>query len=181
MAMSWQEIHELEIGEKYPAAIHALEERLRENPYDYEAVIRLGFNLWYAGEEAGRMGLDLPSSEYYARMMELLELYETELADNSDFCWAFGLGLHLFFYYFPGATEQMGNDLLNRARELDPFWARFRPDYKMTWWRIHIVRRLPKFFRRSLGYPFPIPHETMREAAERFRGRGIFASYYDTD
>lgn len=176
MALSWQEIHELEVGSKYPAAIEALEERLRENPCDYEAVIRLGFNLWYAAEGAECMGLDLPCSEYYARVMKLLEQYKPKLADNADFCWAFGLGIHLFFYHFPGATAQMGDDLMDRARNLDPFWARLYD--QETWWDRTILPRLPRFVRRLLWFAYPIPSEVTQEAADRFRGRGIFASYY---
>lgn len=46
MLFGWSKIHELEVGEEYPLALDALEERLRADPFDPEAVIRLGFNLW---------------------------------------------------------------------------------------------------------------------------------------
>jgi hypothetical protein len=41
-----------------------------------------------------------------------------------DFCWAFGLGLSVFWFEFPGASKKLGGALLERAKELDPFYAR---------------------------------------------------------
>jgi hypothetical protein len=60
MRQSWQEIHALEVSEDYPAAIDALEERLREEPDDAEAVVRLAFNLWYVVAERDGLGTQLP-------------------------------------------------------------------------------------------------------------------------
>lgn len=121
---SWSTIHGLELREEYPAVIDALEARLAANPAETEAVIRLGFNLWYAVVEQMRMGKELPVERYADRFMGLFHLYSDKLADNADFCWAFGLGMNLFWFDFPGATEQEGNRLLERARHIDPFWAR---------------------------------------------------------
>ena len=148
MALSWSEIHELEVREDYPAAIDVLEERLRADPDDREAVIRLGFNLWIATTEAMRMQKSLPTELYAARFVELFRQYRSRLETNADFCWAFGLGISLDWFDFPGTDQALGNALMERARELDPFWRRI---YQA---------------------------DGQAELAERFRGRGIFASYY---
>jgi hypothetical protein len=42
MAPTLEQIHRLEVLEDYPAAINALEERLRQCPGERETVIRLG-------------------------------------------------------------------------------------------------------------------------------------------
>src|SRR5687768_9471435 len=91
MELSWPEIHNLEMGEDYPAAIDALEERLRADPSDQEAVIRLGFNLWYVveGSICGRIQKSLPTERYAIRFMDLFHEY-TRFESNADFCWAFG-------------------------------------------------------------------------------------------
>ena len=120
---SWPHIHDLEVHEDYPAAIDALEARLAAHPTEYEAVRRLGFNLCYAVVEQMRMGKALPVQDYATRFMELFRQYADQLADDADFCWAFGLGMSLFWHDFPGATEEEGHRLLDRARSLDPFWA----------------------------------------------------------
>ena len=122
---SWPTIHDLEVHEEYPAAIDALECRVAADPEDSEAVIRLGFNLWYAVVEQLRMGKPLPTAQYAKRFMDLYERYSTTLADSADFCWAFGLGMSLFHHDFPGASAEEGEKLLGRARSLDAFWARF--------------------------------------------------------
>jgi hypothetical protein len=54
--------------------------------------------------------------------MDLFRHYRDPLAQDADFCWAFGLGMSLFWYDFPGATEEEGNRLLEHARRLDPMW-----------------------------------------------------------
>jgi hypothetical protein len=141
----------LEVQEDYPAAIDALEERLAAAPNDREVAIRLGFNLWYAVAEAQRMGKCLPVARYAARFMELLREYEPGLGGDADFCWAYGLGISLFWHRFPDATEELGEAMLARAKELDPFYA-------------------------SLFH-----EGAQRAIAERFRGRGIFAHYYAVD
>lgn len=126
--LSWQHIHELECREAYPDAIDALELRLASNPNDPETVIRLGFNLWFAVEGDLRMRKNLPVEQYAARFMELLKLHAEQLNDNADFCWAFGLGISMFWFLFPGATEEQGKQLLDQARSLDPFWANLGSD-----------------------------------------------------
>lgn len=148
-ALPWQRIHELEIGEAYPAAIDALEERLRVHPDEMEAVIRLGFNLWYAVVEETRLKNCVPVEECAERFMKTFHTYKESLGDNADFCWAFGLGIDLFWHMFPGATKETGASLIQRAAQLDEFWNRF-----------------------SKG---EVPVE---EYAARFAGRGIFAAYY---
>ncbi|MEX0700893.1 MAG: hypothetical protein WD069_02245 [Planctomycetales bacterium] len=121
--LPWPVIHDLEVAEDYPAAIDALEDRLAADPYDREAVIRLGFNLWNVVVEEPRFRNRLPAERYAQRFMELFRAHAEELSSDADFCWAFGLGMSMFPYYFPGATEELGNQLLDRARSLDPFWA----------------------------------------------------------
>lgn len=124
MPARWDQIHELEIGQDYPAAIDALEERLQQHPLEREAVIRLGFNLWYATHEEALMRKDLPTERYASRFMELLREHRSQMDDDADFCWAFGLGLSLFWFEFPGADEHLGEALLARAKKLDPFYDR---------------------------------------------------------
>ena len=123
MPLAWNEIHHLEMEESYPAAIDALEARLQADPDDAEAVIRLGFNLWYAAHEMDRMQKALPKEAYATRFMELLGAYGQRLAGNADFCWAFGLGISLFWFEFPGADEATGEALLAQAKLLDPFYS----------------------------------------------------------
>jgi hypothetical protein len=146
--MELSAIHALEVGEKYPDAIDALGERLRVHPDEAETVIRLGFNLWYAVAEDCRMGTALPVEAYAARFMALLQRYESECRDNADFCWAYGLGLSLFWYYFPMGTEEQGDRLLARAASLSPMWG---------------ARHTTT---------------SQEELCQYCAGRGIFASYY---
>jgi hypothetical protein len=146
--LSLHQIHELEVEEDYPAAIDALEERLAAAPNDREVLIRLGFNLWYAVVEADRMAKRLPVGRYAARFMALFREHEPRLGDDADFCWAYGLGLSMFWYEFPGATEELGDAMLARAKELDPFYENL------------------------------LCEGSQEATAERFRGRGILASYY---
>jgi hypothetical protein len=146
--MTWDKIHQLELREDYPAAIDALEERLRIDPSEREAVVRLGFNLWYGVVEANRMQKQLPTEKYAARFMDLFRQYRTRFEGDADFCWAFGLGISLFWFNFAGADEKLGEALLTRAKEIDPFYERM----------LHAGGQ--------------------SEMAERFRGRGIFAKYY---
>lgn len=144
MPLPLADIHDLEVREDYPAAIDALEERLLSAPSERETVIRLGFNLWYAVVEADRMQKQLPTERYATRFMELFHEYRTRLDGDADFCWAFGLGISLFWFQFPGADESLGAALLARAKELDSFYTRMQQS----------------------------------EMIQRYRGRGIFASYY---
>lgn len=144
MPLSLEHIHQLEMREDYPAAIDALEERLRFDPTEHETVSRLGFNLWYAAVEDARMRKGLPIQRYANRFVELLREYQPQMECNADFCWAFGLGISLFWFEFPGTDQACGEALLARARGLARFYARM-DQYEMY---------------------------------ERFRGRGIFASYY---
>ncbi len=143
------QIHELEVSHTYPEAIDALEARLQAIPDEAETIIRLGFNLWYVVVEADAMNLQLPIEIYAIRFVELLRQYEPVLSDNADFCWAFGLGIELFWYNFPAVTEDEGKALTARAGELDGFWASFR-DSTITQERI----------------------------AKRLTGRGILSKYY---
>lgn len=121
---------------------------MRHHPSEREVVIRLGFNLWYAAHEDARMRKGLPVEQYALRFMDLLHEHRLQMEGDSDFCWAFGLGLTLFWFEFPGADENLGEALLTRAKDLDPFYA-----------RLYIGK-------------------TQEEEIARFRGRGIFASYY---
>ncbi len=148
--MNLSEIHQLEVAEEYPHAIDVLEERLQTHPHEAETIIRLGFNLWYVVVECQRMGLNLPVRQYAKRFMALLKQYESELQDNADFCWAYGLGLSLFWFDFPEAAEPDGQRLLNRAASLDPVWK-------------HVY----------------MGNASQEELHQRFAGRGILASYYN--
>jgi len=147
-AMELSGIHDLEIRQQYPDAIDALEERLRIHPSEAETVIRLGFNLWYAVAEDLRLGLSLPVEEYAVRFMALLRHYESKFRDNADFCWAYGTGLSLFWFYFPLGTEEEGDRLLARAASLSPMWG-----------ALHTTASQEKL-------------------CQHCAGRGIFASYY---
>lgn len=155
--------------EEYPLALDALDERLRADPCDPEAVIRLGFNLWYAVVENDRLGTHLPTDQYAIRFMELFTRYKDRLADNADFCWAFGLGMSLFWYEFPHATEALGNALLARAQQLDPFWKRLMRQ-ENVWFR-WLWRLSPRLYRLCT-------RRKCAEEAQRLRSRGILASYY---
>jgi hypothetical protein len=124
--LSWPHIHELEMIEAYPDAIDALEARLAVAPNDPETVTRLGFNLWFAVVEDTRMARHLPVEHYAARFMQLFHRHGERLKGNADFCWVFGLGMSLFWFYLSGVTEEQGKSLLDRARALDPFWANFQ-------------------------------------------------------
>jgi hypothetical protein len=149
----WPHIHDLEMTEEYPAAIDALEARLAADPQDVEAVRRLGFNLWYAVVENGLLRHPVPAEAYATRFMKLYRQYAEPFAEDADFCWAFGLGLSLFPYYFTDPSDQEslrrledeGNRLVERAGVLNPMWAKI--------------------------------HSEGSDLA-RFKGRGIFESYY---
>ena len=125
MALSWDQISELELAQRYPETIDALEQRLREFPQEAEAVIRLGFNLWYVVAEQGTIGGNLPFEQYAIRFMKLFNDYGEMLGDHADFCWVFGQGIQMFFFYFPGATEELGTRLIEKACQLDPMWSAF--------------------------------------------------------
>jgi hypothetical protein len=129
----------------------------------------LGFNLWYVVVENDRMDKNLLTERYASRFMELFEQHKNRLADNADFCWAFGLGMSLFWYYFPAATEELGNALLKHAQQLDPFWKRFgRQDNALFCLLGRVSPRLYGFCKRR----------TSQEEARRLSSRGIFSSYY---
>jgi hypothetical protein len=148
--LTLSEIHNLEIQEQYPRAIDELECFLQVDPRNSEIVTRLGFNLWLAVVEAERMGVQVPMDAYATRFVELLRQYEPIFPDNADFCWAFGLGIELFWFHFPGMSEEDGKALTTKARRLDTFWARFH-DGSIT----------------------------QEELAQRLAGRGALAKYYD--
>ena len=159
MMLSWDEIYDLEVDYKYPAIIEALEERLKENPDDKEAVIRLGFHYWYITAEYRCLGLNIPWEKYTARFRELLENYKETLGNDADFCFSYGLGLDLFYYHFvPDATdgksvkayESLGKKLLKKAASLDPFYKKFNKS-----------------------------KATQEEIAQHFSGRGCFLKYYN--
>ncbi len=150
MSMSLDQIHNLEFSEDYPAAIDELESRLKENPNEVETIVRLGFNLWYAVVENDCLKKNLPVQQYASRFMALFSQYHDTLKDNADFCWVFGQGIQMFWFFFPGAYEKMGQSLIDKACSLDDFYRRF--------WK----------------------GMTHTELVERFKGRGIFERYYCT-
>ena len=125
MSPSLVAIHELEMAKRNVEAIEALEAFLLEHPGDAEAVIRLGFNCWYVTVENEPLGLGIDEGKYASRFMQLFRRYRDALKDNADFCWAYGLGISMFWHHFPGAEESLGEDLLAEARRLDDFWRRF--------------------------------------------------------
>ena len=159
MALSWDEIIELEVGYKYPAVIEAIEKRLKENPNDKEAVIRLGFHYWYITAEYDSLGLNIPWEQYTTRFRELLETYKDTFANDADFCYYYGLGLDLFHYHFVSdandvksvkAYEFLGKKLLQKAASLDPFYKKHNKG-----------------------------KTTQEEISQYFSGRGCFLKYYN--
>ena len=159
MALSWNEIYDLEVGFKYPAIIEALEERLKEDPNDKEAVIRLGFHYWFITAEYQCLKLNIPFEQYTTRFRELLETYKDTFGNDADFCFSYGLGLELFFYYFvPDAKdaksvkayETLGKKLLKKAASLDPFYKKFNKS-----------------------------KATQEDIAQHFSGKGCFLKYYN--
>ncbi|MHC4068357.1 MAG: hypothetical protein ACYS18_04575 [Planctomycetota bacterium] len=159
MAMSWDEICVLEVNLKYPDVIDAIEELLKDNPNDKEAVIRLGFHYWFAVIENDALGLNVPWEEYTTRFRELLNTYKDIFANDADFCFSYGLGLNLcYFYFVPDSSntksfkayESLGKKLLKKAASLDPFYKKFNK-----------------------------AKATQEEIAEHFSGRGCFLRYYN--
>lgn len=156
-APSWNEIYELEVNGEYPSIIEALEDILKENPNDKEAVIRLGFHYWYITAEYKCLKLNIPFDQYTARFRELLETYKDVLCNDADFCFSYGLGLYLFFFNFATKDkaqslkvyESLGKKLLKRAAKLDPFYKRFNKS-----------------------------KATQEDIAQHFSGRGCFLKYY---
>ena len=57
-----------------------------------------------------------------------------------DFCWAFGLGLSVFWFEFPGASDKLDGALLERAKELDPFYARLNQE-EMGWFDGYVKQK----------------------------------------
>jgi hypothetical protein len=155
MAPSWDEIYELEVNLVYPAAIEALEERLKGNPDEKEAVIRLGFHYWFVIAESGVVCQPVAVEEYAARFRELLWTYMDILGNDADFCFSYGLGLSMFFYNLVAsmddleAYEALGKKLMKKAASLDAFYKRFNKQ-----------------------------KVTQEEIAQHFSGRGCFARYY---
>jgi hypothetical protein len=155
MAPSWDEIYELEVNLMYPAAIEALEERLKGDPDEKEAVIRLGFHYWFVISENDCLSLNVPVEQYAARFRELLWTYEDILGEDADFCFSYGLGLSLSFYDLVArmddleAYEALGKKLMKKAASLDAFYKRLNKG-----------------------------KVTQEQIARHFRGRGCFARYY---
>jgi hypothetical protein len=156
MALSLNHIHCLEVDEDFRGAIKALEERLMEFPEDPETVIRLGFILWLTASNFGR--IDIPENferECGSRFVSLYDKYESKLSENADFCWAFGLGMSLFGECLPGASGELGEFLLAKAKTLDPFWKNLLGESE-----------------RKLGED---------EIRKKLQGRGALASYYGVE
>jgi hypothetical protein len=159
MALSWDEIYILEANYKYPDIIDALEERLKENPDDKEAVIRVGFHYWFITVEYDCLKVKIPFEQYTARFRELLETYKDKFGNDADFCFSYGLGLDMFYYNFvPDAKdikslkayESLGKKLLKKTASLEPFYKKFRK-------------------RKA----------TQEDIAQHFSGRACFLKYYN--
>jgi hypothetical protein len=144
-----EKAHRLEIDHDYPEAIEFLESALRNDPGNPEIVTRLGFNLWIIATEGDRFGLGDLQAPCARRFMALYREFKSTMYHDADFCWVFGLAMSMFWYMLPGASKELGNELLYQAGQLDPFWKRFSSN-----------------------------QISQKELAERFRNRGIFASYY---
>jgi len=168
--MTLNEIHNLEMQEDYPTAIDALEERIKAYPNESETVIRLGFNLWYAVVENERLAKNLLVEKYATRFTELYKTTREAFIENTDYCWAYGLGLSMFWYHFPNTTEEEGKALLNRAKEKDIFWARFMQ-------QSNFYERLLQRFASSIYWW--IKKKRTKEILMRLDNRGIFTSYYN--
>jgi hypothetical protein len=115
-------IHEMEINERYPEAIDALESALEEQP-SCGVAARLAFNLWFVYIESFGFPQSLPFEQYRKRFVSLYRQYRDRCWNCADFCWACGLGISMFGYHFDIAQEE-GDRLLQRATELSEFWAR---------------------------------------------------------
>lgn len=123
---------------------------MQAHPHDPEIVIRLGFNLWLAVVEANRIGLKLPIDAYAKQFVWLFRQYESELRNNADFCWAFGLGIELFWFSFPGMTEEEGKAWTARACARDAFG----PDFMMAGplkARLSLVLRVEEPLRNTMS------------------------------
>ena len=161
--LSLKEIHQLEISESYPAAIEALERRLGGYPDEEETIVRLGFNYWLMAEQGERISPNLPRDEYAQRFMKLFHEYYPRFKGSADFCFSFGLGISMFWHFYPGATECLGKDLLKQAAKLDSF---YKPFATASMWFAKF-----KWFRGRLP--------SQEELSKRFAGRGVFARYYN--
>ena len=156
MLLSLKQIHQLELKEDYPAILCALEDRLIEFPDEAETVIRLGFYLWLIASNFGR--LEIPEGleqECGSRFINLYNEYKFKFSQNADFCWAFGLGMSIFWHCLPGASEEIGNSLLAMAKANDSFW------------------------RRLLGESGEKVSE--EEMKAKLQGRGVLATYYGVE
>ncbi|MHC4950303.1 MAG: hypothetical protein ACYTEU_04860, partial [Planctomycetota bacterium] len=103
--------------------------------------------------------LNIPFEQYTTRFRELLETYKDTFGNDADFCFSYGLGLELFFYYFvPDAKdaksvkayETLGKKLLKKAASLDPFYKKFNKS-----------------------------KATQEDIAQHFSGKGCFLKYYN--
>ena len=130
---SWEEIYNLEITEQYPAAIEAIEERLKSNSEKEEGVIHLGFLYWLGIVEDERLNLNVSFQQYAARFRELLNTYQSVFDNNADFCFSYGFGLSMDYYYFArdakdtkelNLYESLGKSLLEKAKRLSPFYKK---------------------------------------------------------
>ena len=159
MDATWEGISRKEIAEDYPGAIEALEWRLREDPKEREAVVRLGFNYWLAISGSERLRSKVPMVRYAARFLELLRTYESRLSVDADFCWVYGLPLSMQYYDFArngrdleelDSLRSWGEKLLESAASLDGFYKKLQSG-----------------------------QATQDELASRFGGRGCLARYYN--
>jgi len=130
---TWEDIYNLEITQQYPDAIVAIEERLQLNSSENEAIIRLGFLLWLGIVEKDRLELNISQQSYAKRFRELLNANRSNYDNNADFCFSFGYGLSIDYFYFVEdakdinelkSYESIGKTLLEKAMELDPFYSK---------------------------------------------------------
>lgn len=160
MDPDWDRIGSLEKTGEHNRAIKSLEEVLLQHPGDEEAVIRLGFHYWYVTVEHDLLQVDRSAEDYGRSFMQLFRQYEAALSHHADFCWAFGLGMSMFWFEFPGATKEVGDRLLAKAKELDEFWRKF-PNVSLKEeiakygdrgiWTYYYSGLRPEFGRKSSG------------------------------
>ena len=83
--------------------------------------------------------MNISITKYAERFVELLHIYRPKFGDNPDFCFSFGLGLSMFYYYFVPQCDQkhldeyeaLGKELLNKAQQLNPLYKKLS-DGKIT-------------------------------------------------
>lgn len=116
---SLKEIHQLEKSGNWTQAIDALEERLKNDPMEYESVLRLSFILWYLSIEEGCMKHGLDTSRFVGRVRELFFATKDRFKDKSEYLFYFGLMISLLPWEFVPKEERESDKLGEKTKEWD--------------------------------------------------------------